>query len=68
MADVRLRDLNPAEFNYGVNIAGSLGVGTTSPSDLLTVGDGTSSVSITINKSDAGTAALEFESAGTDKC
>ena len=31
MADVRLRDLNPAEFNYGVNVAGSLGVGTTSP-------------------------------------
>jgi microcystin-dependent protein len=31
MADVRLRDLNPAEFNYGVNVAGNLGVGTTSP-------------------------------------
>ena len=31
MADVRLRDLNPAEFNFGVNVAGSLGVGTTSP-------------------------------------
>ena len=31
MADVRLKDLNPAEFNYGVNVAGSLGVGTTSP-------------------------------------
>ena len=141
MADVRLRDLNPAEFNYGVNVAGSLGVGTTSPaeklhvnggdiivennssttvdlrfrengsdmlglkyqagtsanpldiynfntsttllrvdengkvgigtsspSDLLTVGGGTGSASITINKSDAGTAALEFEVGGTDKC
>ena len=32
MADVRLRDLNPAEFNFGVNVAGNLGVGTTSPS------------------------------------
>ncbi len=31
MADVRLRDLNPAEFNFGVNVAGNLGVGTTSP-------------------------------------
>lgn len=31
MADVRLRDLNPAEFNFGVNVGGSLGVGTTSP-------------------------------------
>ena len=141
MADVRLRDLNPAEFNYGVNVAGNLGVGTTSPaeklhvnggdiivennssttvdlrfrengsdmlglkyqagtsanpldiynfntsttllrvdengkvgigtsspSDLLTVGGGTGSASITINKSDAGTAALEFEVGGTDKC
>ena len=30
MADVRLRGLNPAEFNFGVNVAGNLGVGTTS--------------------------------------
>ena len=37
MADVRLRDLNPAEFNYGVNVAGSLGVGTTSPAEELHV-------------------------------
>ncbi len=41
MADVRLRDLNPAEFNYSVNIAGSLGVGTTSPDVKLHVYDST---------------------------
>ncbi len=48
--------------------SGKVGIGTSSPSDLLTVGDGTNSVGITINKSDAGTGTLEFESAGTDKC
>ena len=47
---------------------GNFGIGTTNPTDNLTVGDGTSSVGITINKSVSGTGALEFENAGTDKC
>ena len=47
MADVRLRDLNPAEFNYGVNVAGQVGIGNTNPgsfqrfrSDRLVIGAG----------------------------
>ena len=47
---------------------GNFGIGTTNPTDNLTVGDGTSSVGITINKSVSGTGTLEFENAGTDKC
>ena len=44
MSDVRLRDLNPAEFDFGVNIAGSLGVGTTSPEgDVEIKSDGSAS-------------------------
>ena len=44
MADVRLRDLNPAEFNFGVNIAGPLGVGTTGPEgDVEIKSDGSAS-------------------------
>lgn len=47
---------------------GDVGIGTTNPTDALTVGDGTSSIGITINKSVSGTGTLEFENAGTDKC
>ena len=62
-----LLTVNDAE-RMRIDSSGKVGIGTTSPSDALTVGDGTNSYNITINKSDAGTGALEFESAGTDKC
>jgi microcystin-dependent protein/uncharacterized protein YaiE (UPF0345 family) len=35
MADVRLRDLNPAVLDYDLTVAGSVGIGTTSPSSPL---------------------------------
>lgn len=53
---------------FTIDTSNNVGIGTTSPTDLLTLGDGTGTCNITINKSDAGTAALEFEVAGTDKC
>lgn len=49
MADVRLRDLNPAEFNYGVNVAGNLGVGTTSPDHSLEIDGGSSTDVLHLN-------------------
>jgi len=67
MADVRLRDLNPAEFNYGVNVAGFLGVGTTNPVAHLTVGDGTSHQTISIDKGASSSGTLSFLSAGSTK-
>jgi len=62
-----LRTNNTARLTINGS-SGQIGIGTTSPTDLLTLGDGTGTCNITINKSDAGTAALEFEVAGTDKC
>ena len=53
MADVRLRDLNPAEFNYGVNVAGYLGVGTTSPAYDLHVKPGTGNADFVLEKASA---------------
>ena len=47
--------------------AGLIGIGTTSPTADLTVGDGTSSESISINKSTSGTATLNFLNAGSAK-
>ena len=52
----------------GINyFGGSVGIGTTSPTADLTVGDGTSSESISINKSTSGTANLNFLNAGNAK-
>ncbi len=62
MADVRLRDLNPAEFNYGVNVAGSLGVGTTSPAEKLHVNGG----DIIVENNSSTTVDLRFRESGSD--
>ena len=40
MADVRLRDLNPAVLDYDLTVAGSVGIGTTSPPSKLTIDGG----------------------------
>ena len=63
MADVRLRDLNPAEFNYGVNVAGSLGVGTTSPNAKVEiVSDGSDSAGAEIRLQHANNIATDIVS------
>ena len=64
----RLEFMSDSNIRMTLLDNGNFGIGTTNPTDNLTVGDGTSSVGITINKSVSGTGALEFENAGTDKC
>jgi len=62
MADVRLRDLNPAEFNYGVNVAGFLGVGTTSPAYILHVKPGTGNADFVLEKASAASILVQANS------
>ena len=40
MADVRLRDLNPAVLDYDLTVAGNVGIGTTSPVTTLNIKGG----------------------------
>ena len=71
MADVRLRDLNPAEFNYGVNVAGQVGIGNTNPGsfhssgDRLVIGAGSDEEGITIYSSSTSNGVINFADVAT---
>lgn len=67
MSDVRLRDLNPAQFNYGVNIAGSVGIGTTSPGYELEVVAAANSAEIGIKGTSGNNALVVFKEVGDIK-
>ena len=59
MADVRLRDLNPAVLDYDLTVAGSVGIGTTAPAGLLHLVQGSTTVPV-LRLVDAGVANYDF--------
>ena len=64
---IKIKAANTDTMYIGANGAGRVGIGTSTPSTALQVGDGTGSPYITIDKSTTGASGILLKNAGNDK-